>query len=337
MKTRTLHRWLAVAALAAAPMMAGAYSKVVIFGDSLSDGGNNAALFGTDPDQVITGNGYSATLPYGSGTYSDGQVWGHYLGQLLGQPITPSLTGGTNFAFGGARTRGSSTPSLLEQVGMYLGTDTSAASDTLFIIAGGGNNARDALEAIAGGAPIARTLLGTSLGYARDVGLMVDQLQAVGAQDFIVWNTPDLGLVPQVTVEGQLAATLGTVVSNAFSAALARRMSFEDGVTTFDVAGLLRTVVGNPSDFGLENVTDACGALPDCDTDTFLFWDGIHPTTAGQKLIAERLFALTSPVPEPGTWALLAGGLGVLAWRRRQVGAASAGAASSRATSPSSL
>jgi outer membrane lipase/esterase len=46
---------VALAAGAVAPVQAAAYSSVVIFGDSLSDNGNNALAGLYDPSQVVTG------------------------------------------------------------------------------------------------------------------------------------------------------------------------------------------------------------------------------------------------------------------------------------------
>lgn len=89
-----------------------AYSSMFVFGDSLSDDGNNAVLlpsllipqttapFTQDfPAPVIAVGTYA-----GSNNYSNGPVWADYLAGALGLPLGPSLLGGNNYAFGGART-----------------------------------------------------------------------------------------------------------------------------------------------------------------------------------------------------------------------------------------
>lgn len=322
MNTSVLRRWLITGALVlCAP--AWSYTGLVVMGDSLSDGGNNAAAFGIDAGQVISGNLYVPTLPYASGTYSNGPTWVDGLASALGVSAGPAALGGTNFAFGGAQTSDESNgiPSLLTQVGLYLGATGGVADpDALYVLAGGGNNARAALEAIGfDGAPLLRTTLVTALTYARDVGVMVDTLQAAGATDIIVWNTPNIGLTPAVSALGAPASFLGQVIGNAMNRALARRLADEPGVRIFDVFGLVGSVVGSPGAFGLDNVTDACGAPSNaCDPATALFWDGIHPTTAGHQVLTNGMVALA--VPEPGSWVLLlAGGGALLWWRRRRV------------------
>lgn len=323
MKPNLLARLLlgvGAATLALAPIAASAYGNLVIFGDSLSDSGNNALVLGTDGGQVITGNSYVPTLPYGAGTYSDGEVWASGFAAALGLQALPSLAGGSNYAYGGAVTRGGLyPPSLRDQVGLYLGSAAADAADTLFVIAGGGNNARDALQAISGGANPLLTVDRTARRFAEDVGLMVDQLQAAGAYDIVVWNTPDLGLVPAVTALGSDAITLGSTVSGALNGALDARLAGEIGVVGFDLAGLVGQVVADPAAYGLDNVTDACGALAGCDPSTFLYWDGIHPTSAGHAIVRDAMLATVGVVPEPGTALLfIAGSAGLLAWRRRE-------------------
>ena len=95
---------LVVAALAAVPASAGPYDTFVVFGDSLSDNGNNAAAGLFDPLQVITGNTYIPSNTYAPHTYSNGPVWASDFAAMIGLPLGPSLAGGTDFAFGGATT-----------------------------------------------------------------------------------------------------------------------------------------------------------------------------------------------------------------------------------------
>jgi outer membrane lipase/esterase len=309
---------LAAATLAiAAAAPAAAYSSLVIFGDSLSDSGNNALVLGTRPDQVITGNDYVPTFAYGSGTYSNGEVWSTRLAATLGLQADPSRAGGTNWAHGGAETRANVfPPSLRTQVVDYLGTAPGDTDDALYVIAGGGNNARSALDRITGGAGILLTIAQTANRYAQDVGIMVDQLQAAGAEHIVVWNTPDVGLSPAALASGPGGAALASLLTSKMNDALATRLQGEAGVVTFDVYGLMQDVVADPGSYGFANVTDACGAIVGCDPDSFLYWDGIHPTSAGHALVAERIFAAV--VPEPATWALMAAGAVVLLARRRR-------------------
>lgn len=319
MRSSFVRRFCAAAALSLIAGSAAAYSGLVVFGDSLSDDGNVAIAVGTDPGQVIDGNGYVPSLPYASGTFSNGAVWADRLADALGVAYGPSLAGGDNFAFGGAQTRDGDSPSLRTQVNSFLdGTGGVAAPGALYVLAGGGNNARAALEAIGiGGAPLLRTVLGTAVKYAQDVGLMVDQLQAAGATDIVVWNTPNLGLAPAVIDAGSDAAFLGQVISSAMNRALERRLAEESGVRVFDLYGLLGSAVADPAAYGLVNASDACGAIAGCNPDEYLFWDGIHPTSGGHGLLAQQMLALA--VPEPGTWALfIAGGLLIALRRRRE-------------------
>ena len=310
-----------LATLVGMPAQAGPYSGLFVFGDSLSDSGNNFLAGLYDPAQVITGNSYVPSFTYApNGTYSNGPVWANYFASILGVPLVPSLGGGSNFAFGGATTGGPTTfpYSLSVQAGQYLGaTGNMASPDALYVVAGGGNNARAALTAIGGGADPFATALATATAFANDVGDIVDELQAAGAQHIVVWNTPNLGLAPAIAAGGPLAIGAGTLLAGAMNAALAGRMSFETGVTTFDIFGFGARIAADPSAFGFSNVTDACGAVAGADCSQYAYWDGIHPTTAAHHAIANAM-AVTLQVPEPETYALLGVGLVVVALRSRR-------------------
>ena len=312
-------RTLLLVLAAAAPWGASwAYGDWVLFGDSLSDTGNNAILLGIDAGQVIVDNSYVPTYPYASGRYSNGEVWTASFAAALGLPAQASLAGGHIYAHGGARTRVPSpdgTPSLLAQLDSFLAATGGVADPgALYVVAGGGNNARDTLDALAGGAPILRTVLGDAVRYAIDVGTIVDRLQAAGAQDILVWNTPNIALAPAVRAEGDVAVRIAGVVVKRMNQALDRRLTDEDGVRIFDSYAVFSDIVAHPGD--LVNVTDACGAVVGCDPATSLFWDGIHPTSAGHARIAGAMIAAV--VPEPGAFWLLAAGLGVVLLRQRR-------------------
>jgi outer membrane lipase/esterase len=299
------------------------YSSLVVFGDSLSDSGNNSLVFGNDPAQVISGNGYIPGQPYASGTYSNGPVWATPFAANLGLSLTPSLLGGSNYAYGGSVTNPDGVylgglvtlPSLVSQAGQYLGTGPADAASTLFVVAGGGNNARAVLNASAsvigaGGDPSA--LIATQANqFATDIGDIVDALQGAGAQHIIVWNTPNIGLVPAVLENGAQASFLGSSIASSMNNALAARLDGESGVQTFDLFGLLSRAAGSGA---FTNLSDACGnpALA-CSNDlnTAMFYDGIHPTTAAHAFIAGEMQVLAA-VPEPETWALMLAGIGLV-------------------------
>ncbi len=88
------------------------FSRIVVFGDSLSDTGN-------------------------AGRFSNGRVWVEFLADRYGFALKPSRMGGSNYAVGGARLDPNSGPSSLPaQVAAYLRTN-SPEPGTLYIIYGG--------------------------------------------------------------------------------------------------------------------------------------------------------------------------------------------------------
>jgi outer membrane lipase/esterase len=306
-----------VTACSLLPLQASAFSSLVVFGDSLSDDGNNASVLGIGTNQVITGNSYIPTRPYApDGTYSNGPVWVTSFAASLGLSATNSRGGGTDFAAGGAVVGGKAVypPTLQQQLTQYLGRSPTDEASALYVIAGGGNDARNALSAIMGGADPTQTINNAASSFAASIGAMVDSLQSQGAQHIVVWDTPNIGGTPSVAAMNE--SPLGTEIATAMNQALATRLTGEQGVLTFDIFGLLNGAIADPSAYGLSNVTDACGAIPTCTASSYLFWDGIHPTAAGHQIIANAMLAA---VPEPGTWALFLCGSAALLMRRRRL------------------
>nr|WP_246294749.1 SGNH/GDSL hydrolase family protein [Schlegelella koreensis] len=315
-----------VIGVAAGAATAAPYTGVYVFGDSLSDSGNLALAIGADPAQVVTSNGYIPARPYASGQFTNGNVWVRAFANGLGLASygLPSLAGGGDFAFGGARTATDppgSPPSLATQEAMFLGSVGGVApGSALYVLAGGGNDARDALVAAATSANPGAVIAAAAAGFAQTMGLLVDTLQAAGAVDIIVWNIPNVGLTPAVRAQGAGATFLADQIARAMNGALQARLALESEVSVFDLYSLQNSLATNPSFYGLTNVADACGAVANCTPSSYLFWDGIHPTAAGHTWIAQGMLAIAA-VPEPASAALVLTGLLLLGAGRR--GAAS--------------
>ncbi|OGA96098.1 MAG: hypothetical protein A3E79_07800 [Burkholderiales bacterium RIFCSPHIGHO2_12_FULL_61_11] len=149
----------------------------------------------------------------------------------------------------------------------------------------------------------------------------IQALAAEGAQHFLIPNMADLGISPEFRNTPDAAGLTG--LTAAFNSALAIALTALDQamnnveITQFDVFGMVNNVINNPTQYGFTNVTDSCVANllnGQCDPDTWLFWDGVHPTTAGHALFGAQF---ATAVPEPASLWLIVTALALLASRRR--------------------
>ena len=320
---RSLLGWLfALVALVLSSSADAGYSNLFVFGDSLSDSGNNAVVLAPNVTPVpISGNGFIPTYPYASGHYTNNQVWAQTLASSLGLSVNPSTAWWRRTTPLGVQELVHSVPiffnpyppSLETQAATFLLQYANVApSDALYVVAGGGNDARDALNAI-GSCSDASCVSGifstTAAIYATNTETIVTELEAAGAKNIVVWDTPDLGRAPAILDSGAQASTLGSFVASTMNSALLNALGGDLNVKLFDLFGLMDSWTANPGDFGLTNVTDACAAqFVACDPSKYLFWDGIHPTSAGHQLISNAMFGLVT-VPEPSFLTLLLLGL----------------------------
>ena len=300
---KALRAVAALGALILTSVGAQAQSRFLVFGDSLSDSGN---IYASD-------KGVYPAAPYYQGRYSNGFNW---FDQIAGPSknfynFTPGGSGNVDFAFGGALTDASSpftgafpdaryaTPGLLSQINAYfLRGGTIAPTDTVALWAGG-NNLFMALNFL--GAPNFPTptmagLAAVMTSAAADMKAAVSLLVAGGARKIVIMNLPDLGQVPLYLGKAdQAGASYATLTFNQqLAAQMAAIKAANPGVdiTQVDIASVFAVVRANPSAFGFANTMLACIDTPSCVTaskdvqDQYLFWDAVHPTESGHKLIA---------------------------------------------------
>lgn len=336
--SKTLRR-LALAAGLALPAAASAgYSQIYVLGDSLSDVGNIEAAYAP----IVAANG-GVPLPilaapgtpsaYAPNRASNGPIWIDAFAGAFGFTSVASLNGGTNYAFGGARTDNQlynpvipDFLGLLQQRDALLATRPALDPDALYVVWGGANNLQDILT----GRPRADGTPQSVGQTVADLGLIIDSLAAAGASHFLVPNAPNIGLVPRLRERGPLAVAYGTQLTAALNGGLAtlidsRRQAGLD-ILDFDTAGFLTEVVANPASYGLSNVTERCYTGDDlnfngsgsicADPASYLFWDGIHPTATGHALLAQ---AMLQHIPEPAETGLLLAGLAAAACNSRRI------------------
>ena len=312
-----------------------AFSSLFVFGDSLSDTGN--AFLATGEIQEVPFGGLLPNNAYSSGRFSNGPVWVEYLADDMGLSAEPFLGGGTNFAFGGALTGPqptlpeSASPSLIEQLGLSQIGDVSP--DALYIVYGGGNDARGAAQQMMGGEE-AQAIATVEQGVT-NLTQLVGFLASSGATNFLIPNLPDLGLTPEATRGPVGLAEASTTVSTEFNTLLEQALlPFQNeptlNLTEVDAFEFTRNIIDSPENFGLPasfNTTEPCiEPASVCDNpDEHFFYDGIHPTTVGHREFAQVASQQLQPIPEPlqpvPEPSTLVGSLAVglaAIWRRRK-------------------
>ncbi len=310
-RTRLLVGAIVAGLLASQAASATQFSQVVIIGDSLSDGGNlSLALGATSPTRFTTNPGETAAELVADG---------------LGHPVKASLLGGTDFAFGGAGLVNNSSagpiPTLPQQLGMYLTASGGQADpNALYQVWGGAN---DIFYLTATTTDTTALVTGTATAAQTEIGLL-GQLQTAGGRYVVVYNLPDMGRTPSAMAQGAAASAgvtqLATIYNSTLSSGLSQLSAGGLNIIPVNTYGLINEVIANPGKYGFSNVTDAacgltsssvqCGpqgsGLPytyAAGTDqTYLFADGVHPTTAAHRLLSQVVLA---EIAAPGQVSML--------------------------------
>ena len=294
-RTRYLAGAITAALLFSASASATDFSNVIVFGDSLSDGGNIALASGSPVPMRFTTN--------------PGTTTAENVAAGLGFTLAPSVAGGTDFAWGGAGfvNNVAAVPTIPQQLQMYLGANGGKAdSHALYQVWGGANDVFYLSAALTDPNAIAA---GTVTAAQTELGVL-GGLQAAGARYVVVYNLPDLGKTPSAAAGGaaaQAGATqLAVIYNGVLNSGLAQLSNNGLNIIPVNTFALLNEVIANPSAYGFSNVTaPACtggsGSSIECGpqgsgapvtyapgTDqTYLFADGVHPTTAAHAMLSQ--------------------------------------------------
>lgn len=272
---------------------------------------------------------------------------------------TPTPASGSNWAVGGARISTNTSgglgyiPSLSSQYNAYLAAGNKVDPNALYTVWGGANDIFAATQAyqtayvgtlLGGGTTAQAEAAGNSAAQAiitpavtAQVGL-IGTLTSAGARYILVPAIPDIGLTPSAAAGGAQGIALGTALTTAYNNGLYGGLASSNlHVIPVDTFHFLREVVANPNAYGLTNVTaQACLTQPPPAGDsslfcspastvpnganTYLFADGVHPTSAAHKALGDLAIAM---IEGPRSIAVLPHSAGVIG-RARAVGVDSA-------------
>jgi phospholipase/lecithinase/hemolysin len=329
-RVRVLAQAFSALSFFVASASAGPIHSIYAFGDSLTDVGNVFAFTGN----TIPGP------PYVNGQFSNGPVWVQYLATGLGlNPLSPSLAGGTDYAYGTAESgttvfhaaNAADLTGPAGQLAQYQSTHATSDPTALYTIWIGSNDLGD----IPAGA--------TNAQIAADIGAIVSNIDSAivtlalsGAKNFLLVTVPDLGKAPAAIAAGPIAQATASALSATLNGGLVPTLgtlqtTYGLNLKILDSYSLVDSLVSNPGAFGFTDVVDPCvtGAVnyvggTACaatlaNQNKYLFWDLLHPTTAGHEIIGSQ--ALADETPEPSSIVMAAGALFAISLLRRRLAA----------------
>jgi len=258
------------------------FTRVVAFGDSLSDVGNvSGATLGISPGSS-----------YFNGRFSNGPVWVEKLNQKLQlNGLAPSRNGGRDYAYGGVSSGTGNTfifpffffPNAGAQVDSFLSSTTPQPTD-LFTLWAGANDFFD-------GQTNTTTPVNNLVSH-------LTRLANAGAKNIVVPNLPPLGETPRFrnTPDRATFNARSRQFNQQLGNALANWSASRPTVNLFtpDVGGTFDQILASPVSFGFTNVTQQALGSGTSTPDQYLFFDEVHPTRSGHSLLGDISFELVT-------------------------------------------
>lgn len=263
------------------------FNRSVIFGDSLSDGGNLGLATLGEPIRFTTNPGKTAA---------------EYVANTLGSEINNSLLGGDNYAWGGATVSDLevNVPNLQQQLDQYLFKNNGQAkATTLYQVWGGSNDIFNLVKQYQTQEIDIAQVQNSLLQAANQELNLLKKLKNTGAQYVVVYNLPNIGLTPEAMNQGASASAFLSQLSNAYNqqlnAGLDELSTKNYNIISINVSKLLDEVIENPIKYGFKNATGtACGGSSlGCteNSNGYVFADGVHPTVEIHRLLADATLA----------------------------------------------
>lgn len=265
------------------------FSTIYVFGDSLSDRGNLAAL-SVAPGQAFLDilNHYPFDLGFSNPkTQTEpGQRAVEVLADALDLPLRPSLhtlllpqglpPQGNNFAVAGAVASGLKADGSSDQPVFLLDSQLAAfdlavttatsppdLANALYVVFIGGNDVRVARDAIS--RKMSKRVIRTAV---QNIDAAVRHVAQSGARAILVVNSPDIGSIPEtrelpIGPLARLAALKATALTRSFNAELAMTLrktqkELNLKLVQFDLFDFFHTVLTNGDGLGFADTRHAC-------------------------------------------------------------------------------
>ena len=301
LRTRHLASAIAATLLFSSVAVATDFNQVVVFGDSLSDDGNIS---------LATNPSVQPPLRF---TTNPGQVAIEQIanGLGLGSTLSPSLLGGSDYAWGGAGVltnspgTPASVPTLTNQVTAYLASSPTINPRALYSVWGGANDIFSAATA-AGASAVAQQLIAQTIA-AQVAGAQAQGLPAAAVPAFIAQITPLVTAQVNAAVAAQAGvAGLQTAAQAQANVAAAAQQEVKL-IGQLQSAGVKNIVVFNLPNIGLTpDATEQGAAAAASLTGLSLIFNGQLNTGLGQMgkgIIPVNAYSLLSEViGNPGAY-----------------------------------
>jgi outer membrane lipase/esterase len=224
--------------------------RIVAMGDGLTDQGN-------------TGKRWTVNDP--------NQMWPQIVALNVDPTtaITPSSTGGTNYAYGNSRivlkpdAAGSAlTPTLADQITTYLAANGGAVpAGDLVMINGGTADVIVQMQALRAGTITQDQFLANVAQAGHDLAAQAKRLTAAGGLHVVVVGVPDLKNTPWATTIDKVAL-LSTASTDFNNAVLVDLVDEGDHMLFTDIALLWNLMTNNPASYNLaDSVTPVCTSV----------------------------------------------------------------------------